>query len=499
MSHNRKLSKSRYCAGVQCPKMLWLSIHQSDDAAEIDAATEWRFTVGHLVGEYAQKCFKNGVLIADSHEDLGAAIENTKNRTMAGAMAIFEATVEYDSILCRADIIKRVKKGQNFWDIYEVKSSSKVKDAHFPDVAVQRYCFEGAGYRIRNTYVMHVDGTYVRNGDIEPVKLLKPVEIGEEVSALLPGVGTQARQLLKIINSTTCPKMEIGDHCTNPYVCAFYDTCHEPVPEHSIYELSRPGKALGELEAMGVSLLKDIPDGFKLSIRNAQYVQSVKTGKPVIDAKAVRAYLDELAYPLYHLDFETICCAIPPFDKSRPYQTIPVQFSLDIQAKPCGKISHHEFLGKNRSDPREEIIKKMIDLLGSKGSIIAYNAGFETSKIQSLAEDFPHYRKKLSALVPRFWDLIVPFKNGAFAHPEFCGSASLKYVLPALVPQLSYMDLEVQEGGTASLLLEQWYYGAMTEKDWKKYHPHLLKYCGLDTRAMVEILRVLYDAVGHAN
>lgn len=493
MSH--RLSKSRYMAGLQCPKILWLGINKPEEAADIDRATQRLFDIGHQVGECAQRLFPGGVLIAEDHTQLSRAISKTTAAVSEGASAVFEATVAFAKILCRVDILKRVEKNGNLWDMYEVKSSTSVKEQHYPDLAVQKYCFEGQGYKIRHTRLIHVNNLYYRNGEIEPNKLLSAKNVSARIAAALEEVPAKSKEFFEVMDSPVCPPIVPGRQCKEPYDCVYFDYCNAAPPDYSIYELSNGRKARAELAERGIILLKDIPDEFYLNKRQAAQVASVKATTPVVNKTEVKKHLDKLKYPLYFFDFETVSCALPLFNRSRPYQNVPFQFSLHIQEKPGGPCRHEAFLLKSREDPREKLIQAMLDQLGDTGSIVAYYKAFEESCIKGLAHDLPQYKNKLLALLPRFWDLIVPFQNGDYAHYDFHGSASLKFVLPALVPSLSYQELAIQDGGEASLIAELWYDGKMDQEEWEQRYSELLQYCALDTLAMVEVLKILYASV----
>ena len=198
------------------------------------------------------------------------------------------------------------------------------------------------------------------------------------------------------------------------------------------------------------------------------------------------------AAPASHVARAAAGPAAGPADPGRPYQVVPFQFSLDVQKSPNGPCTHHDFLLEERRDPRRELVEAMLKLLlENAGSIVAFNMTFEIGVIKDLAETFPEYRAQMLSLVPRFRDLIVPFRSGDYVHRDFHGSNSLKDIQPVLVPSLSYKALDIQEGGTASLKYELFASGDMPEVEWKKTRENLLRYCGLDTGAMVEIMRVI--------
>ena len=185
---------------------------------------------------------------------------------------------------------------------------------------------------------------------------------------------------------------------------------------------------------------------------------------------------------------------MPIFDNSRPYVDIPFQFSLHIQKEKGGECEHVEFLAKEKTDPRPELIEKMLGALGKSGSIIAYT-GFELRNINNLIKDFPQYTEGLSALKNRIWDMSLPFKKKHYNYFQFMGRYSIKVVLPVLVPSLSYEDLEVNDGGIASIIAQNFFDGKMCQEEWDSKREGLLKYCGLDTWGMVELLKKLYEVV----
>ena len=247
------------------------------------------------------------------------------------------------------------------------------------------------------------------------------------------------------------------------------------------------------LEERGIELLKDIPSDIKLTPRHEKMVLSIKRRKPIIDKTAIKKYLGTLVYPLYYFDFETINPAIPPFDNWKPYQTTPFQFSLHIQAKErrC-YASITNFCRRSATDPREPLIKRMIELLGKKGSIIAWTMSFEKSKIKVARRKVSDVREAASRFAATVLGSHASFQSGEITPITiFMAAHQLKKVLPVLVPSLSYGDLEIQEGGTASLKYERWLFGEMEAEEWEKTYQDLLNYCKLDTLAMVEILKVL--------
>ena len=176
----------------------------------------------------------------------------------------------------------------------------------------------------------------------------------------------------------------------------------------------------------------------------------------ILDIEEIRNFTNGLSYPLYFLDFETIGPAVPKYNGSRPYQQLVFQYSLHIQETSTSELEHREYLADPSQDPRIGFIEQLIQDCGTSGDIIVYNIGFERGKLNDLIDVFPEYSNELRGIVNRLKDLMIPFQQKWYYTPEMRGSYSIKYVLPALVPELSYNDLEIKEGGTASNTFYQW-------------------------------------------
>ena len=203
-------------------------------------------------------------------------------------------------------------------------------------------------------------------------------------------------------------------------------------------------------------------------------------------------FLKTVKYPMYFFDFETIMPAVPKWNKTKPYQQIPFQYSLHYQATEHSEVQHSEFLAetKGAKDPRIALIEQLIRETKEPGQIWVYNIGFERARLTEIARDLPKYRKAALAIADRLVDLMTPFQQRLYYAPDMDGRYSIKKVLPALVPELSYGDLEIQEGGTASAIFESMISGTF-EGNAATTREHLLEYCKLDTLAMVRILEKL--------
>ena len=491
MKEIHRISKSQYLKGVQCPKALWLYRHRPDLAPEISEGQQYIFNTGNEVGKLAQKYFKDGVEIEEEYYKIDQAIDSTKKAVSQGKDIIFEATAASgDGAFSRIDILEKVN-GTDDWDLIEVKSSTEVKDYHIDDIALQRYAFSEAGYNIRKSILMHLNNNYVRSGELDTNKLFTLEDCTELIIDKMIEVKGQLRDLIAMLNLKNEPKMEIGDQCKDPFECDYIPYCWQHVPDYSVYNVFR-GRKRDELLAQNIIEVSGVPDNFDLTERQFTDIRSYKTNEIYRNQTAIMEFLDQLIYPLYFLDYEAIWPAVPLFDKTSPYQQIPFQFSLHIQPQRGGELKHIEFLHTEKGDPRPDFIKSLIAKCGQNGSVVVYNQAYESRINNELGRDFQKYKSDLEKINDRMVDLLVPFRSRYLYHPEMKGSASLKSVLPAFVPDMTYDGLGIQDGEMASIRYLSCIKNLVSDTEKIKIFKDLIKYCSQDTLAEVKLLDVLY-------
>ena len=483
-----RLSKSKFLSGLQCHKRLYLEVHQPSLATKPDAATQAMFDMGTEVGELARSRFPGGVLVTAGYRQTEAALAQTAELIQDLTVpAIFEAAFMYSGVLIRADVLERVisAEGQPCgWRLIEVKSSTKVKDVHLEDLAVQSEVILGAGLTLISVGLMHINTGYLyREGVIDLTELFAIQDLSEAVAQRRVAVPERLATMSRMLLQAQAPDIEPDRHCHTPYDCPFWEHCTKDKPTRWIHYLPGSKQVVSQLAQQGVTTIDDIPDGTKLS----PVQRHVKENLEWVSAK-LGSVLTTVQYPVHHLDFETVMLAVPRFPETRPYQALPVQWSNHIE-QDHGDVVHHEFLHAEGTDPRKPLAEALLASLGSKGSICVYSP-YEKSVIEQLAEALPMLRTDLRALVKRIWDL-HPIVRDHYYHPHFDGSYSLKEILPALVPSMGYDDLAIKEGGHAA---SQYYRMVFVETDWVErvnIQEALLAYCKRDTLAMVELRRAL--------
>ncbi len=291
------------------------------------------------------------------------------------------------------------------------------------------------------------------------------------------------------------PDIAPGRQCSDPVTCEFYERCNLPRPNDHIGYLPRlHASAAEELEEMGVESIRDIPDDFDLTEIQRRAATSVQTGEPWFSPDLGKE-LRSLKYPLYFMDFETVNPAIPRFSGMRPYNQLPFQFSVHSQKEPGVKLEHREFLATDTNDPRREFIGLLCNALGDSGSIVVYNAAFESQRLSELAAWLPEFADRIKCIQARLWDLLPVVRNNVY-HPKFAGSYSLKDVLPALVPEMTYEGMTVSNGQDAGLAWESLVTGSLDKAEPDSIKKALLEYCEQDTLALLRVLNKLRSMSG---
>jgi hypothetical protein len=486
------LSKSKYIKGLQCEKRLWLDKHRRDLMPPIAPATQARFDSGHEVGDLAQLRYPGGLDASpEDYRKLHESIAKTKAWIDAGVPVIYEATFEADGVLIMMDVL--IREGEQ-WKAIEVKSSTGVKEYHINDLAIQFYVMKGAGIQISDIGILHLDNTYERQGNLDLDGLFHFESLYDVIIELQDDIPNRIESFKSILTSDVEPVVDIGPHCSNPFTCDFIEYCWKHIPSYSIFDLSRISDKAWTLYENGIIGLEDLTEDSPLSANQRLEVDMALTDEVHVDVPAIKEFLDQLAFPLYFFDFETIMPAIPLFDGTRPYQQLVFQYSLHILDAPESEPVHQECLPNPTADPRRIVVEQMIKDLSDKGSIVAYNMSFEQTRICELIKDFPQYEEALSNILERFVDLEIPFKKKWYYSAQMKGRSSLKVVLPAIVPDLKYSDLAISEGGTASrtyeAMLSDSYSG---DKEWAMNN--LKAYCKMDTQAMVSIWRYIFQLI----
>ncbi|WP_419768926.1 DUF2779 domain-containing protein [Arcobacter sp.] len=490
------LSKSLYTKGIQCPKALWLKKYKPSVLTPPDEQAQAIFETGNIVGDFACELFPDGKEVPFTR-DYYEMIATTKKWLDEGLSSIYEATFNYEGILVMVDILT-ISNGEV--SIYEVKSSTEVKDIYLHDVSIQYYVLQNLGFSIKSASVVHINSEYVRGESLELNKLFKIVDVTSEVQNLQTNIPSILKEFEIYLNDKENePNIDIGKHCNKPYECDAKNYCwkgQRDIPDYSIFNIFNLGsKKQIELYNNGIIDIADIPEDFDMTTIQKQAIENYKSKASYIDKENIKAFLENLTYPIYHLDFETYQQAIPEYKGLKPFEQIPFQYSLHIEYED-GKLEHKEYLAQDSVDSRFELAQKLCDDIPNNVTVLAYNMSFEKGVIKRLANTFTDLEQHLLAINENIQDLMTPFQKKWYVTASMNGSYSIKYVLPALVPEFekAYKELEgVQNGSQAMNAFARM--SKLEEGDKKKLRSALLEYCKLDTLAMVKVLARLRKQV----
>jgi predicted RecB family nuclease len=481
------ISKSKYMAGVQCLKRLYWQVHEPELAGVPDTAAVAIMEQGREVGKLARQLFAGGVEVpfCDPEQAIRITRELIANPDVP---AIFEAAFENGGVFVRVDILHRRRDGR--WRLIEVKSTADLKEQHLDDVAIQHRVASRSGLDLASSCLAHVNRNYVfQGGSIDVWRFFKIKNLTQRVERLLPKLTFLLRSELRVLVMPKAPDIPAGPHCTNPVTCEFFDRCNPPRPNDHICYLPRlHASAAEELEELGIESIRHIPDDFPLNERQRRAATCVQTGDPWFSAELGKE-LESLKYPIYFIDFESVNPAIPRFSEMRPFAQVPFQWSVHVQRQPKAEPEHYEFLATDKSDPRREFITSLCRALGESGSIVVY-AAFESQRLSELATWLPEFAERIKRIQCRLWDLLSVVRDHVY-HPRFAGSFSLKYVLPALVPDMTYAGMEVADGTDAGLAWESLIRGGLDQDEHQRIRKGLLEYCRQDTLALVKIVATL--------
>jgi len=491
-----QISKSDYMLFLRHPAWLWLKKHDKDKLPPIDDDTQAIFDAGFLFESYAEQLFPDAVKLGfDGYKDYLSLTRRTKEAIDSGAKTILQARFEAGEITCICDAIVRVDG--NTFDLYEIKSSTSAKPEHEPDLAFQKEVLVRAGYKVNRVFVVHVNNEYVRDGEVKTDRLCKTSEVTEQVEKLEDITRENIQKALEVANSKDCPDLSpkhaklgaFGDWL------GIYKTLAD-IDEYSIYNLCSPGaNKIGEFEVLGVKHIHEIPDDFPLNEKQRNQVNATKNDKVYIEIPAIKTFLDGLKYPIYFLDYETLSSVVPYFDGLGPYKQLPFQYSLHVMEKPDGEVKHFEYLHSDNSNPVKPLSEALKSQIGTEGTVLVWYEGFEKTCNELMGLVSPEFKQSYEDLNSRVVDLMTPFANGHYVHKDFFGSASIKKVLPVLIPELSYKDLDIHAGGAAQRLWMEAVLDGKRVDEKDKILSDLLKYCELDTLAMVRIYQHLVEVV----
>lgn len=472
------ISKFDWLTAQECPAKAWYGLRIS--SKDPNEAAQFRMMQGQEVGEWARRLYPEGILVAGTKEKGADEItqELIANRKSA---TLFEATFCSGSFVAKADILRC---HSDSWHVLEVKSSfsDTVRlDGTIDDLAYTVMVLKRAGLEVVKASLLLISRAYRFGGSADRlfVELDKTTDVLARVEKF---EGSANCQLDILFNNTPpipvlCPACRECDYFKEPCLGAGF--------AHTVLEI--PGlhpKKLQQLSGAGTVDLSLVPPDLKLNDRQERAKNAAICERVFVDP-ALEGALNAVSWPCHYLDFETVATVLPLFPGHGCHQQVLTQFSVHHRETMTSETQHSEYLADEGRDCQRELAEALIAATARQGSIIVYSS-FEQVRIKALQQMFPDLNGQLQSILNRLIDLL-PFITDFIYHPNFQGSFSIKKVLPALVPDLSYRDLAIRDGDTAITRFALMARGEIKGSDVATTRTQLLDYCRIDTLAMVRL------------
>lgn len=483
------ISKSEYTSGSKCDRAVWVSQNE-EELVETQTGAPISQESIKQVKETASSMHAQGSKSA-SNGSMSERISKTSKLLKMGEENIHGASFESEGVQVNVDVLKKTEKG---WEAYGIKTSTSdpekgLKGEYDEEAGLIKHILAENGIELSSVNIMTLNKNYVQGKELDLDELFITTDVTAEAETEAALVPQKIAKVKAAIEQNAKPAMSIGSQCDT---CSAKKECWNELPPY--FEILNKKKSV-ELMERGIKTVEDIPMD-ALTEKEQFIIQKIVANETVVDKEKITEFLDTIKGDIYHFDFETYQSPIPEFEGAKPFQQMPFQYSLHIDKG--GKMEHKEFLAKEGEDPREAIIKRMIEDIPKDGLMTAFNASFEKGRIKELAEAFPEYKDHLMSIHDNVVDLADPFKNRDFYHPDMKNGYSIKKVMPIMVPEMedAYKKLDINNGSKAMTAFANLPH-VESKEEREKIREDLLKYCELDTLSMVEIHKALKETVDY--
>jgi hypothetical protein len=489
------LTKSRVMSGLQCPKKLWLDVHQP---IKQDLHI---FYIGNRFGEFARVHYGPGVDLTGNLDALSAITQTKIALKNPKIKVIYEAAFLYNDTLVRVDAFIRRQDG---WEMIEVKSSTKLKDEHIKDAAIQTYITEACGIKITKIQIAHINNKFVYQGNNNYDEFLVEVDITEKAKSLQLSVPDWIANLKPFAApEASDPTVVMGDQCTKPHECPYQRRCSSLLTkpaEVPIDILPNVNKDLiKEFAAKNIHDLRDIPVERFTNHRHLVIHQAHTKNSPWISPKTI-SEINALGWPRYFMDFETVQQGVPTLAGTKAYDALPFQWSVHRWDNPNQILDVNDgmgFLEFFSPDMDRQFLESLLDAVGIKGPVFVHNASFERSKLRALVQrpSCIDLADASEALITRIVDTLDIAREGFYA-PQMMGSYSLKAIVKAISTSVDYSSEDgLSGGGDAQIAWFKCTESTTPSAEKLKWKKKLKKYCAQDTLAMYDFIRHLEQGI----
>ena len=478
------ITTAKYLQFFRCKRYLGYQMHRDIDMTRSHRDPKVNFETEKVLS-LAFSLYPDGVAVFG---------DNTRDRitrsemALPGRVPLFNAVFGDQDFIADYDIL--LPSGEDKWDIVLVKTSPSRKTSHIQEAQFKKWNAEHHGLLIDKCILMHVNSAHVYDQVLTPEDFFITMDITAQVFA---GYPDRVKNALTEIHAISLQPewQDLQRGCRTPKNCKAPHVCWSELGEGDIFKLREGHMLASRYFEQGARFISEIPfDDEELSPRQLVQMQSQSTGEAFMDRQEISALLARLRYPLYFLDFETINPVIPVYNRSRPYQHVPFQFSLHVVESEGDEPVHHGYIDDESCDPRREILERLSSIIRPGGTIICFEETFEKKCLKESREIYGEYAVWYDEIIRDFLDLAVPFKNFHYYHPAQEGSTSLKKVISPLT-HLSYSELDIRDGYAANFEFMKVRTGNVSREERSRILSGLEDYCRTDTIVLYHILESL--------
>lgn len=435
----RNLDKYLFEAGQQCHKRLWLDYHEPTAEPPLPSRQAMS-EAGATLRTLARTAFPKGVLIAET--DITKAAAETKSQLEAGVPVLFDAAFVADGVEARCDILVAHKDGA--FDLFEIKSGTKIKHRYVNDLALQAHVAEKCGHQLRAAFLLHVNLKYVHKegADYPPMQLLRSNDVTAKVKKQLLHVSRRLHQFRGVVADENVLQLPMGTFCTAPFPCPHLARCSQQAPKLPLRELPELTHAQEvELHKEGIEELTTIdPAREGLTFRQRRTLACLREGKAIVEPFA-RTELRQCTQPLHFLSLAAITDALPRFDEQRPWRQLPYAWAA-VTVHADGRTERASFVHVDRDDPRPGFVTSLAKHLDCGGTILCWNDE-SLDGLRDLLEDLPAAKAQVRGITGRpHLDMMHLFEASVF-HPELRDHHDLRQSVAALLEDNTGAELPV--------------------------------------------------------
>ncbi len=485
------LSKSTFIRGLQCEKSLYLHKNRPFLRDRLSPEQLAKFSRGTNVGVYAQELFPGGVDAAPkTHFQMAASVKKTAEFIEAGETVIYEAAFEHAGVIIALDILVRDVAG---WKAIEVKSSRSISETYLWDASLQYFVMKGSGIEISDFSIAYINTAFVRKGPINPAELFKIESVLPFVLERQEQVGQKIERLKEVVELKSSPPIPIGPQCHKPYPCDFIGHCWKNVPAGSVFDL----KGLEEAQKFkyfesGIIKAEDIPKTELDEKTTARQVKSMAMGKAVVDSMELNGFLDQIKMPAAVFSWLDFIPAMPIFEGTKPYQSVPYSFALKGLEASENQAVHFT----TPAFPEREMLEEIIDAVLGFETILVFGPQPDWDFLLKNAGAEQALQKKVELLLAGSLDLSHPFNNYSIAWPAMRQADSPEEILAGLNQPVLKPSGKIKTRLEAALAIEKLALGNLKEdhekvlRDVEAFHSARVS----NTVKLLELARKMADA-----